>query len=145
MVVAVVSCLLLGRWQLDRHEVTHSLQNMAYALQWPMFALFFAVMWWRMLHLESRRLDEEADEFDADSEPAAQPDPDAAQPASAQPEDAQPAAAQPAPAQRDATAVPTSAPSAPPADDEDDDPALAAYNRMLAALAARDRETARRR
>jgi DNA-binding transcriptional regulator of glucitol operon len=129
VLAAIASCLLLGDWQWGRAEVTHSLQNMAYALQWPLFAVFFAVSWWRMLRLESRRLDEEAADAVADS----QSDEDPAQPSRAsQPEPAQPA--QPEPAR------PVVARQARVQADEDDDPELAAYNRMLAELAARDQE-----
>ena len=67
VLVAVVSCILLGRWQWAVSQHTHSLQNLAYALQWPLFAVFFLVAWWRMLHLESERLDEE--ELDDSAEP----------------------------------------------------------------------------
>jgi type IV secretory pathway VirB10-like protein len=102
---------------------------MAYALQWPLFAVFFAVSWWRMLRLESRRLDEEAADAVADSESDADP----AQPSRAsQPEPAQPLQSEPA--------RPVVARQAPVQADEDDDPELAAYNRMLAELAARDQE-----
>jgi DNA-binding transcriptional regulator of glucitol operon len=129
VVVAVASCLLLAQWQWGRAEITHSLQNMAYALQWPLFAVFFAVSWWRMLRLESRRLDEEAADAVADSESDADP----AQPSRAsQPEPAQPLQLEPA--------RPVVARQAPVQADEDDDPELAAYNRMLAELAARDQE-----
>jgi DNA-binding transcriptional regulator of glucitol operon len=122
VVAAAVCCVLLGRWQLGRAEITHSMQNMAYALQWPLFAVFFVVMWLRMLRLESRRLDEEAD--------AEQP---------AEPEAASPDSTHSAPAVADR------AESAVVHDEEDDDPELAAYNRMLAELAARDQESTRRR
>jgi DNA-binding transcriptional regulator of glucitol operon len=123
VVAAAVCCVLLGRWQLGRAEITHSMQNMAYALQWPLFAVFFVLMWIRMLRLESRRLDEEAD--------AEQPgEPEAASPGD---EPAQP----PPAVQRHAESAVVH--------DEEDDPELAAYNRMLAELAARDRESTRRR
>jgi DNA-binding transcriptional regulator of glucitol operon len=75
VLVAVVSCILLGRWQWGVSQHTHSLQNLAYALQWPLFAVFFLVAWWRMLHLESERLDEE--EFDGSAD-ATEPDATAA-------------------------------------------------------------------
>jgi DNA-binding transcriptional regulator of glucitol operon len=122
--VAIVSCLLLGDWQWARAEVTHSLQNMAYALQWPLFAVFFAVSWWRMLRLESRRLDEEAEEAEQSDADPVQPS-EASQAAPAQP--ALPEPARPVVARQAAIQA-----------DEDDDPELAAYNRMLAELAARD-------
>lgn len=128
VVVAVVSCALLGQWQWHRAEFTHSIQNYAYALQWPLFALFFLFMWWRMLRLESWRLDDEAqataDEARADetadgSGPAEPPEP-------------------PVPPVAPRIPAPVLAPAGP--DDEDeDDRQLTAYNRMLAELAARDR------
>jgi DNA-binding transcriptional regulator of glucitol operon len=148
VVVAVASCLLLAQWQWGRAEITHSLQNMAYALQWPLFAVFFAVMWWRMLRLESQRLDEEAEfgpEFEevgsvgsdtvesgavesgAAGSDAAWPGAPVGSPSVSE-QSAQPRAEQP-------VRIPEQ-----PADDLDDDPELAAYNRMLAELAVRDRE-----
>ncbi|GAA5169090.1 hypothetical protein GCM10023321_64100 [Pseudonocardia eucalypti] len=57
-VVAVLTCLWLGDWQWFRAETTGSVQNWGYALQWPLFAVCFVVGWWRMLLLESRRLDD---------------------------------------------------------------------------------------
>ncbi|WP_445186509.1 hypothetical protein ACTXG6_04580 [Pseudonocardia sp. Cha107L01] len=135
VVVAVASCLLLAQWQWGRAEITHSLQNMAYALQWPLFAVFFAVMWWRMLRLESQRLDEEAEfgpEFEEVGSGAVEPDAvesDAAGPGSPS------VSEQSAPTRAE---QPVRIPEK-PADDLDDDPELAAYNRMLAELAVRDR------
>jgi DNA-binding transcriptional regulator of glucitol operon len=129
VIVAVVCCLLLGRWQLGRAEVTHSLQNIAYALQWPLFAVFFAVMWLRMLRLESRRLDEEAS---AEAQPgaalAAERDIAAGAPGD------EPPTQEPADSGRVRVTV-----------DDEGDPELAAYNRMLAELAARDQRSTRRR
>jgi len=137
VLVTVVSCLLLADWQWGRAEITHSLQNMAYAAQWPLFAVFFAVMWWRMMRLESQRLDEEAAEL-AELDESAEQGSEAGEPAvpaQTRTESAAPvvAVAEPARPEADRT-VPDTVP------DEDDDPELAAYNRMLAALAARDRE-----
>ncbi|HEX4247301.1 MAG TPA: hypothetical protein VH008_05500 [Pseudonocardia sp.] len=134
--VTVVSCLLLADWQWGRAEITHSLQNMAYAAQWPMFAAFFAVMWWRMLRLESQRLDEEAAEFAELGEPAEAPEPDVAGSETGEP-------AVPAQASRTRPAAPAVARPAQnhaPDPEDDDDRELAAYNRMLRELAVRDRE-----
>jgi hypothetical protein len=140
-VITVVSCLLLADWQWGRAEITHSLQNMAYAAQWPLFAVFFAVMWWRMLRLESRRLDEEAAELaELESAEAGAGAPVASAGAGTE------AGGPVVPAQVSGAEPAVSGTSAAPAEsraeepDEDDDPELAAYNRMLAALAARDRE-----
>jgi DNA-binding transcriptional regulator of glucitol operon len=132
VLITVVSCLLLADWQWGRAEITHSLQNMAYALQWPLFAVFFAVMWWRMLRLESQRLDDEAAEL-AESTETAEP---AGTEAGAPVVPVQASGAEPV--------VSVAAPAAPESratePDEDYDPELAAYNRMLAELAVRDQE-----
>jgi len=142
VVVAVASCLLLAQWQWGRAEITHSLQNMAYALQWPLFAVFFAVMWWRMLRLESQRLDEEAEfgpefeEAESDTVEVRAAGSDAAGPVEAAPVGSPPVPEQSAPTRAE---QPVRIPEQ-PADDLDDDPELAAYNRMLAELAVRDRE-----
>lgn len=46
----------LGVWQFDRAQsASGDFQNLGYALQWPLFAVFAVVAWWRVLHLESRR------------------------------------------------------------------------------------------
>lgn len=56
-VVAVTVCGGMAYWQLIRAESpTGSLLNAGYALQWPLFGVFFAALWWRMLHAESRQL-----------------------------------------------------------------------------------------
>jgi DNA-binding transcriptional regulator of glucitol operon len=145
VVVAVASCLLLAQWQWGRAEITHSLQNMAYALQWPLFAVFFAVMWWRMLRLESQRLDEEA-EFGPEFEEVGSDtvESGAVGSGAAQSDAAGPGAPVGSPSVSEQSAQsraeqPARIPEL-PADDLDDDPELAAYNRMLAELAVRDRE-----
>lgn len=47
-VAAIVVCVWLGWWQLARFESpTGGAQNAAYALQWPVFAGFFAFFWYR--------------------------------------------------------------------------------------------------
>jgi hypothetical protein len=132
---AVVTCGLLAAWQWGKAGTAMgSALNIGYGLQWPLFAIFFAVMWFRMLRLEIRSLNGEQSEAPAPaplSEPLAGPSSQAGSPA---PQTAE------APAE--------SAPSAPspftprpasvePITDETD-PELAAYNRMLAALAERD-------
>jgi DNA-binding transcriptional regulator of glucitol operon len=156
VVVAVASCLLLAQWQWGRAEVTHSLQNMAYALQWPLFAVFFAVMWWRMLRLESQRLDEEA-EFGPEFEAAGSAESVASDTVGSDTVGSATVASDTVEVGAVGSAEPVEPPSVPeqsappraeqpvrvaeePADEQDDDPELAAYNRMLAALAVRDRE-----
>lgn len=119
----VGTCLRLGWWQWDRAAATASPQNVGYALQWPLFALFGAFAWWRMLRLEV-------------DPPAPGPPPPAPPPGGPVQEDrTAPAAVLPA------TGTPSSdaAPSTP---DEPDDE-LAAYNRYLRALHLHDQRHGR--
>jgi hypothetical protein len=112
---AMVTCGLLSAWQWGRAEsATGSLLNVGYGLQWPLFAVFFGVMWFRMLRLEVRRLNGE--------QPEVAPPP----PAPAPPEPKGPSPFTP----RAATVEPIT---------DETDPELAAYNRMLNALAEQDR------
>ncbi|NMO90117.1 hypothetical protein [Actinomycetospora sp. TBRC 11914] len=56
-VVAVIVCGGMAYWQLGRAESpTGTLLNAGYALQWPLFGVFFAALWWRMLHAEALQL-----------------------------------------------------------------------------------------
>ena len=87
--------------------------NVGYGLQWPMFALFFGYMWFRMLRMEIARLRGEEPE----------PEPEVV-----------------APRRPDGPSPFVHRPGGVRAVTDDDDPELAEYNRMLAALAARDRE-----
>lgn len=141
VIVVVVTCLLLGRWQWGVSQHTHSLQNMAYALQWPMFAVFFAVMWWRMLRLECRKLDGEFDD-ELDEETLAS-DPGRSSDAGRLSATGAPAGARVATPVAEAAPEPqkVSARREPVREREqesEEDAQLAAYNRMLAELAARD-------
>jgi hypothetical protein len=128
---AMVTCGWLAAWQWERAgSAMGSALNVGYGLQWPLFAVFFGVMWWRMLRMEAAKLQEAATEpttgpaEESRAAEAAVPAPRAAEPRLATASDA------PSPfGPRPRSATP------PPADD---DPELAAYNRMLAQLAARD-------
>lgn len=113
---AMLACFRLGVWQWDRsQESSGTLQNLGYALQWPLFGLFIPFMYWRMWQLEKERR------------------------ASAQPADAaaeavvDEAPAVPAQPRRSPTEWRTAASE--PVDD-----AMAQYNSYLAALSARDGE-----
>lgn len=107
---AMVTCGFLAAWQWRRAgSALGSAVNVGYGLQWPVFAVFFAVIWWRMLRIELAKVSEAA----------------AAQPESA---DAAPSGLSPF-AYRPPTMRPVT---------DAEDPELAEYNRMLAALAARD-------
>lgn len=51
--VLVVGFARMGWWQLSRFESSSGdWQNLGYALQWPLFALFVAYFWWRLVRDE---------------------------------------------------------------------------------------------
>jgi hypothetical protein len=51
-VLSLVVCLGLAWWQWLRYEsVSGSWQNLGYVLQWPLFGLFPAFLFWRMRRL----------------------------------------------------------------------------------------------
>lgn len=57
--LAVAVCGAMAWWQVVRAESPGgSLLNAGYAFQWPLFGLFFAALWWRMLRAEAKALDE---------------------------------------------------------------------------------------
>jgi DNA-binding transcriptional regulator of glucitol operon len=121
---AMVTCGFLSAWQWHRAgSAMGSALNVGYGLQWPVFAVFFGWIWWRMLRIEIARLD---DAPDAPEAPA--PEPDAAAPRASAPTDPSPFAYRPG------RVRPVS---------EADDPQVAEYNRMLAELAAQDRDRQR--
>ena len=115
---AMVTCGLLAAWQWHKAGTAMgSALNVGYGLQWPLFAVFFGVMWWRMLHMELAQIL---------AEPEPEPDPTpqtAATPGARLPDGPSPFVHRPGGVR--------------PVTDADD-PELAEYNRMLAALAARD-------
>ncbi len=54
---AMATCGWLAVWQWQRAgSAMGSALNVGYGLQWPVFAVFFGVMWWRFLSLEAREL-----------------------------------------------------------------------------------------
>lgn len=56
LVVAVLVMLRLGQWQWDRaNSPTGGLQNYAYALQWPLFAVFALFVYVKTMREEGRR------------------------------------------------------------------------------------------
>jgi hypothetical protein len=123
---AMATCAWLAVWQWQRAgSAMGSALNIGYGLQWPIFAIFFGVMWWRMLRMEAAKL--------RGGEPDVAPELPA-------PRAAEPGVTEPRPA------TPPDGPSpfgprpvsAAPAVSDEDDPELAAYNRMLARLAARN-------
>lgn len=53
-VVSLVACVGLAWWQWQRFESsTGSWQNLGYVLQWPLFGLFPAFMFWRLRKLRA--------------------------------------------------------------------------------------------
>ncbi len=109
---AMATCAWLAVWQWQRAgSAMGSALNVGYGLQWPVFAVFFGVMWWRMLRMEASRVPDAPVPAPA---PAPRPLPDGPSPFTARPR----------------TPVPT--PSA------DENPGLTEYNRMLRRLAESD-------
>lgn len=54
---AMATCAGLAAWQWQRAgSALGSALNVGYGVQWPVFAIFFGVMWWRFLSLEARGL-----------------------------------------------------------------------------------------
>lgn len=112
---SLVVCCGLAYWQWERFsQVGGTFQNLGYVFQWPLFGLFPAFMVWRIRRLDARRKAEDAAAATGALDEAA-PEPVAA------------------PSRPVVTVEPVRAPAH---DDEDEE--LAAYNRMLAELNARD-------
>jgi DNA-binding transcriptional regulator of glucitol operon len=130
---AMATCAFLAAWQWGRAgSAMGSVLNVGYGLQWPAFAIFFGVMWWRFLRLEARRLAGEDVDEQVSPPVEAEPVQDVHEPAPAAPavaavEDA--GEGGPFGVRRTAA----------DAVEDDEDPQLAAYNRMLAQLAEHDR------
>ena len=117
---AMVTCGFLAAWQWHRAgEAMGSALNVGYGLQWPLFAVFFGVMWWRMLRMEATQLAEQ---------PAAEPEPVPAPVVVTRPVPEGPSPFGPRP-----TAVVQTLDAGDP-----DDRRLAAYNQRLAEIAERD-------
>ncbi|NUT98085.1 MAG: hypothetical protein HOY78_39340 [Saccharothrix sp.] len=107
--LSVVVCCGLAYWQWERFsEAGGTFQNLGYVFQWPLFGLFPAFMVWRMRRLAAQRKAQDEAQVTA-QEPVVAP----------------------------AEPVVTVEPVRTPAHDEDDDE-LAAYNRYLRELNARD-------
>ena len=57
-VLSLVVCLGLAWWQWQRYEsATGTWQNLGYVLQWPLFGLFPAFLFWRMRKLRELHTD----------------------------------------------------------------------------------------
>lgn len=59
VLLAAVTCLGLGWWQWQRFESTAgTYQNLGYALQWPLFAVFFVYGYRRFVQLERQHAED---------------------------------------------------------------------------------------
>lgn len=115
---AMITCGFLAAWQWSRAgSAMGSALNVGYGVQWPVFAVFFGVMWWRFLRLEARNLAEAAA-----AEPAVDTAPEPAAATGSSPFTARSRVG----ADLAATAKPG------------EGSAMAEYNRMLAGLAERE-------
>lgn len=124
---AVVTMVLLGRWQLDVSNSKHfNLQNFGYALQWWAFSVFALVMWVRVVR-DGGLIREEPADPDATSG-------DEVSPVRHPTEDA---ASEPKQVEYRRYVMPTRADAA-----RSDDSTLGAYNDYLAGLAADDERKA---
>ncbi|MFD5830464.1 hypothetical protein [Lentzea sp. NPDC060358] len=107
---ALVVCCGLAYWQWQRFEsASGTFQNLGYVLQWPLFGLFPLFMVWRFRRLARQNRD-----------------------------GALPAPEPVAPAATPVTTVDAVRPAPVEHFDDEEDAELAAYNRMLADLHARD-------
>lgn len=134
---AMVTCGWLAAWQWQRAgSAMGSALNVGYGLQWPLFAVFFGVMWWRFLRLEIRQ--------QRAADPAGARAPVAGSARGSARRTARGSARGPVPPLTEPLHAGPSPFGPRPADARpapiEEDSALAEYNRMLAALAARNRE-----
>lgn len=122
----MIVCCSLAWWQWQRFSSAGgSFLNLGYVLQWPLFGLFPAFMFWRLRKLRQQA----AAEAETRAGTAGETGADGATAGNTRP----PAAGLPQP--RPSHQVTRQ--QAPPVDDEDEDDAeLAAYNRYLAELNA---------
>ena len=60
LAAAVVTCLLLARWQWHRYQSgSGTFQNLGYAMQWPFFAAFFVYAYRTGIKMENEKIDAE--------------------------------------------------------------------------------------
>ena len=85
--LSLVACVGLAWWQWQRFENGGTWQNLGYVLQWPLFGLFPAFMFWRLRKLRSQPA---ATEPAVRSEPIAAPPPEPDKPVARQDEEDDP-------------------------------------------------------
>ncbi|WP_433470376.1 transcriptional regulator [Saccharomonospora azurea] len=130
-VLSLVVCCGLAWWQWDRFtSAGGSFQNLGYVLQWPLFGLFPAFMFWRMARLRKQAATREAETSDDSQTPHTS--------TRVRSHSARTAAPRPRPTEVATHSAPRSDQRNEPLDDED--AALAEYNAYLAQLNAREQE-----
>ena len=159
MVLAALVCLRLSWWQWERtHDPDGTVQNLGYAILWPIFGVSFIYMWIRFLKLEVDRDsadDAEVAEFaaqvDAEFDSQFDPHPDIRSESpverltDAPPIDVPDDEADITPRPKRRTREPNGAVTLSVATvdpNDEDDPEMAAYNRALAELAEKDQRRA---
>jgi len=155
VLAAALICLRLGWWQWDvSRESRGTVQNLGYALLWPVFAGSFIYMWLRFLHLEGTRDQDEAPETVGELQPDSSasttgdrapgvPDQDAKPDLGVDPAAESPSEAVPSRPRRGRDTPRGYTIAVATIGDDEDDPELAAYNEALAALAEQDERGAR--
>ncbi|SFB46287.1 hypothetical protein SAMN05216266_112171 [Amycolatopsis marina] len=135
-VLSLVLCCGLAWWQWERFSSAGgTYQNLGYVLQWPLFGLFPAFMFWRIRVLSRRAAEEQAaSENGADGAD----DADGAVGERVRTSGRREWGHSPPPA--DAVPAQSAAGRRGPADDGEPDDELAAYNRYLAELHRRDQQ-----
>jgi DNA-binding transcriptional regulator of glucitol operon len=90
--LSLAGAVALAWWQWERYEsASGSLQNLGYVLQWPLFGLFPAFVFWRMRKLRKQR-DEETGQAPVARAPEPRPAPAETSDVDQTPEDAELAA-----------------------------------------------------
>lgn len=121
MFAATIVSIWLAWWQLERYEdAGGSFQNLGYTLQWPVFGAFALYLWWRLLRDASKpKPKPKSAETDTDTDTDTDTESEAVEEAKVE-----------------RVVVPEQAPAA---EQTEDDPELAEYNRYLAELAERSK------
>ena len=132
-VLSLVLCCGLAWWQWERYtSVGGSFQNLGYVLQWPLFGLFPAFMFWRLYILRRKAEEQRSTTSEAESEPRRSR-------STAVPVQRRSAvASQARPLARNAVGLGSRQHNE--AGDDAEDTALAEYNAYLAELNAREQE-----
>lgn len=141
VLIAVLTCLRLGWWQWDvSQRPAGTIQNLGYAILWPVFAGSFIYMWLRFLQLESERVEAEIYVTDGLSEELAGPaDSRTMSQRLVDDVDRAPTVRRPRTTRRRGPAYTVGVGIV---HDDADDAELTAYNRALAALAEQDENRA---